>query len=67
MQKYCPLVRVHWEEPTGESQDTEQDRKGKEKWLLGSLSPKLITRMVRGRALQMKEQLPFDLGKPAVS
>lgn len=40
MQKYRLLVRVDWEEPTGESQDTKQARKGKEKWLWGTLVPK---------------------------
>lgn len=48
MQKYHLLVRVDWEEPTGESQDTKQARKGREKWLWGTLSLKLITKMDRG-------------------
>lgn len=44
MQKYRPLVRVGWEELTGESRPERE----KEKWLWGSLSLKLITRMDRG-------------------
>lgn len=68
MQKYRLLVRVDWEEPTGESRDTKQARKGKREVVMGHSVPKVHHKNgQRGRAPLMKEQLPFDLGKPAVS
>lgn len=63
MQKYRSLVRVDWEEPTGRA-----GKKGKREVVMGQPVPKAHHKNgQRGRAPQMKEQLPFDLGKPAVS